>query len=167
MDCDWNNPGVAPYRGLPVESALLAYSDLTDAQRNEIRWKIDTMNADAVIFIRKDGISSAFGEAKNLRDMHWKGGLCEGKIDRKNWSSDHEESALVYCSGQQCVAVPVVCGNISRVDYRPFAKPDVELKFYEGQVNKVPEPSTLVLVFGAILFLITRKKVVDNGKEQA
>lgn len=158
MDCNWDNPGHAPYRqhGVAhIERALNNYDLPSDAKR-ELLWKINSMQSDATVFISSTDIESAFGAASNLRDMHYKGGKCSGQVYRNSWNAAHREPALVYCSGQYCVAVPIVCGNISRIDYYPKVKAEGLPFYYEAPdvpANHVPEPGTLMLALFGLLAL--------------
>jgi len=157
-NCDWNNPGSNPYRGASIYSAVQSYG-FPKESTDEIVWKIKANMTDAVIYVKRDSIESPFGIASNLRDMHFGNNKrCNGKVIRNNWNSLDEKPALVYCSSQHCVAIPVVCGNISRIDYRPLQK--MPKNFVEqSKVNTVPLPSTLMLSMLALVFIKYKRKV--------
>lgn len=163
--CLWNNPGANPYRGadIKIKEALARYDFPQDVQ-NQLYNKIRSLDLTASIEIKNNSIEAFKGNAYNLRDMHFgKSELCRGPVIRNEWKPEHVEKALVYCVSENCVAVPTVCGNISRIDYVPREpKPMVAIehdgfKFWEGNIplqhNSVPEPSTLALVMIAVLFL--------------
>lgn len=158
MICDWSNPGHEPYRqhGTEhIERALDSYL-FEKKLRDDLVWRIKSMQPDAVVFIRSDGIYSAYGTASNLRDMHSKRGICRGPVDRSAWKPEHSESALVYCSEGHCVAVPVVCGNISRIDYSPKTVTRKPLGPSENY-NQIPEPSVYILALGLLGLFQFRK----------
>jgi hypothetical protein len=117
------------------------------------------MRNDATIYITKDEIFSAFGTATNLRDMHFgRNTLCKGNVTRSNWKDDRVYPALVYCVKSNCVAVPVVCENISKIDYVPFTK-EPYTKPKDKVVHTVPVPNTLLLsLFG--LAALSRKRLI-------
>lgn len=172
-NCDWNNPGSNPYRGASVYSAVQSYG-FPKESTDEIVWKIKANMADAVIYIKRNSIESPFGVASNLRDMHFgsfqtskyfaNGRKCIGNVVRNKWSFSDERAALVYCptaktfgTSQVCVAIPVVCGNISIVDYRPLQT--MPKNFVEqSKVNTAPLPSTLMLSMLALVFVKCKMK---------
>lgn len=116
MACDWTHPGHDPYHG--TYEAAVARLGLPAALGSVIR---NTMPTD-VIVIGRDRITAMRGTAANLRDMHFgRDKLCAGPVDRSRWPNGHTEKANVYClpGTTLCVAVPLVCSNVSRIDYRP------------------------------------------------
>lgn len=148
--CDWSTPGAAPYPRTPaaIEAAIEAYSDIHPLARADLIARIKGLREDGILLITRDVITSPQGTAKNLRDMHWRDGLCLGAVDRSGWADNRVEPALVYCSLGWCVAVPTVCGNVARVDFvrREYTEP--HLRHWDGKpvpINHVPEPGTLLL----------------------
>lgn len=144
MDCNWNEPGHAPYRqfGAQHVASALQHYDIPPEARAELLRKIVSMREDATVFIGRDDIDAAFGTASNLRNMHYKTGKCSGPVARDSWVPEHREPALVYCSSEQyCVAIPIVCGNISQIDYAPDSPKWKDYDGYRDQtINTVPEP---------------------------
>jgi hypothetical protein len=157
--CDWSKPGAAPYRGQSVETALAAY-DMPEHARAEIAGKVKTMLEDGIALITRDKITSPQGSVWGLRDMHWSGGMCTGPVSRQGWAADRVEAALIYCSGPHCIAIPVVCGNVSRIEFAPRQRHEPELRNWDGrpvQVRTVPEPGTLLLSLLALGVMGVRK----------
>ncbi len=115
--CDWSAPGAARYTGTTAQ-AVENYLDMPPKARAEIRAKLDARprRFDAVATITRDAITSGPDSYTGLRDMHWRGGLCRGPVSRAGWAPKASESGLVYCSGDHCIIVPAVCGNVARVD---------------------------------------------------
>ncbi len=157
--CDWSRPGAAPYRGpgdITAASAVESYTDIPAEARADLAQRIRSQREDAIVLITRDGITSPQGRAENLRDMHWRNGVCSGPVTRAGWAPKHVEAALVYCSGPHCVAVPTICGNVARLDFT-FREPATpELRMWDGrpvQVRTVPEPSSLALVAVALVAL--------------
>lgn len=166
--CSWANPGAAPYRRGPatntVAAAVARYGFPLDVQVELVR-KERRIEQDAVVTITKQGMYAPNGTATNLRDMHWRNGLCRGTVDISKWAEGHSETALVYCVREHCIAVPIVCGNVSRIDFKPhppkeplfraWEKPEHEtppwLKKVPPHRGTIPEPSTLLLVGAAVL----------------
>ena len=148
--CNWNNPGSNPFRGNDISLALDNYN-FNNHVKSELEYKISKGYNDYFVEITKDSINTSYGYASNLRDMHFTKTMCKGDVDRSAWKDSHTEQALVYCSGGECVAVPVVCGNISRIDYIP--KPGkTKLELYpEMPYNTVSEPNMLWLILTALV----------------
>lgn len=146
--CDWSTPGRAPYRsgGDPSAAAAVeSYRDIPADVRADLATKIRGQREDAIAFVTRDGITSPQGTVSGLRDMHWRAGVCSGPVMRAGWAPDRVEPALVYCTAGYCLAVPKVCGNVSRVDFafKDGARPQ-PIGRHEP-VHQVPEPSTLLL----------------------
>lgn len=171
--CNWNAPGVDPYRGptaASVAAAVQRYKLPPEAQAELVR-KARMLQPDAVVTITRDGIYSADGTASDLRDMHHgkPGRVCAGPVVRSRWRDDHAETALVYCAGRECIAVPTVCGNVARITWAPTAPPP-EPAFRAWRPapplpgtrhpapQPVPEPSTLALVAAALGVLAATRR---------
>lgn len=154
--CDWSRPGAAPYRSgsdWTAATAVESYTDIPAAARADLVARIRGQRDDALLLIGRDGLHSPQGVATGLRDMHWRDGLCRGAVSRAGWAPGRVEAALVYCSGPHCVAVPTVCGNVSRVSFEPHAGRQAQLQQWgaaPGDVQSVPEPSTAALVLLAL-----------------
>jgi hypothetical protein len=140
--CNWNNPGVAPYRvgkstAQLAEEALEKYEDILPWERECLLRKIVSGNNDATLFITRDGIYSSEGAATNMRDMNYaKGKICEGPVLREKWSENHEEPALLYSCGHARVGQAVVCGNFFRVDFERKPKKEPEFRSWKGATPK-------------------------------
>lgn len=157
MECDWNNPGVNKYTG-SAETAIYSY-DFPKSVSEELLYKIRRSNLDAVVTITRDDIIGAFGKPSNLSSMHFGKSRCTGVVKRDKWDVSRKELATVYCddSYQYCIAIPKICGNISRIDYTPFRKSEPPIRFYDPP-NQVPEPSTMLLVIMALAISIFYEK---------
>lgn len=160
--CMWTHPGRAPWgRTLAkYEEAVKAYQ-LAPAEEKDILDKIRDMVPDAIVLIGPNTIDSVYGTATNLRDMHWRKGMCSGPVDRSKWVDTHREVALVFCGPQECVAIPPVCGNVARIDFVPrtdipATPPSIhnlppEWRVPPGRAGSIPEPSMLPLVGIALI----------------
>lgn len=162
VGCSWDHPGANPYRGPTVQSvkaAVARYGLPVETQQLLIE-KARTLDVTATVVITRDGITSQQGEASNLRDMHYgKGHICKGEVLRTRWTDQHAETALVYCARGECIAIPTICGNVSRIDFVPTAAASARSergdlpRFWQGTPrthNTVPSPSTLSLVLLAL-----------------
>ena len=115
--------------------------------------RIRGQREDAIVLITRDRITSPQGKASDLRDMHWRRGLCLGPVTRAGWPDGHSEAALVYCSAGHCVAVPTVCGNVARITFQPREPVQERGRWDQFAPRSVPEPSTLALVALAVAFM--------------
>lgn len=168
--CVWANPGADPYRGHgmgKVEAALNNYKFPYPVKQELLR-KIRRIDNDAVLTINSRGYSATGGEARNLRDMHFgKNRLCNGAVDTSKWEPGREETALIYCSGTYCVAIPIVCGNISRVDFYPVPpKPKPTPEWAKPPKLRpptpIPEPSTLLLSILGIAVIMRGRHAIQR-----
>lgn len=112
--CEWN-AGADRYVGsVPAAIAAYGFPAATQAeliaQWEERRW------AD-VVTIDRDSIRSRTADyGPDMRQMNFggKGRRCE-RVSRAKWTASHAETAIVLCADGECVAVPSVCSNVSRV----------------------------------------------------
>lgn len=121
--CSWDRPGKNPYMG-ELSAAVDRYTDIPAAVRSKLKERIARQQYDDVVVIKRDTITSEgkFIYAAAIRDMHFgdKGRMCN-TVTRTRWKPTMTERGLVYCEGEQCVMVPTVCRNVSRVSRRPDA----------------------------------------------
>ncbi len=118
--CSWNRPGVDPYRG-DAAGALAHYPDIPPDGRQALLAKIAAGTPDDTVQIGRDTITGALDYDPVIRDMHFgKRRMC-GTVDRSGWQAARSEPAAVYCTGEHCILVPRICGNVSRVQRRPAA----------------------------------------------
>lgn len=126
--CSWDRPGKNPYMG-ELPSAVDRYTDLSAEVRTKLKDRIAKQQYDDVVEIRRDGIvgGGKFTYASQIRDMHFgdKGRMCS-TVTRQRWTATTTERGLVYCESGQCVMVPTVCRNVSRVAAKPVAVPMAE-----------------------------------------
>jgi PEP-CTERM motif len=116
--CSWDRPGKNPYMG-ELPSAVDRYTDLSSDVRTKLKDRIAKQQYDDVVDIKRDTIISSQGKftyASQIRDMHFgdKGRVCS-TVTRTRWKASTTERGYVYCESGQCVMVPTVCRNVSRV----------------------------------------------------
>lgn len=176
--CMWTHPGRAPWGRTftKYEEAVKAYR-LAPAEEGDILDKIRDMVPDAVVLIGPNSIDSMYGQATNLRDMHWRRGMCKGPVDRSKWLDTHREVALVFCGPTECVAIPPLCGNVARIDFVPRTDIPVtppsarglppEWRVPHGRVGTIPEPSVLPLVGIALVSAWLMSNLVSRRSSEA
>ena len=154
--CSWAAPGARAYAG-DVPAAVDSYTDIPLDVRVKLKARMAARTYDDLVEITKGGIAGRFQYAPAMIDMHFRGGVCRGVVDRSAWSQDAVERALVYCEGTHCLAVPTVCRNVSRVIKRPTSSIEAVPRStrpapepLEAQPRTVPEPGTLWLAVGAL-----------------
>lgn len=180
--CDWSRPGLDPYRGPVAKSVAMAVAryGFDSGTQAQLVAKAKRLQPDGYMVITRDDITSPQGLVTGFRDMHFgQGRLCRGEIHRDAWRADQAEVALIYCAGGQCIAVPVVCGNVSRVEFAPFVseQPHADSGFRawkpwtpepgpEPKLNRVSEPSSLLLLLAALPCLLwaRRSPTVKEGE---
>jgi hypothetical protein len=137
-NCSWNDPGRHPYRGTVTE-AVSRYADIPAPVQRELARKISAGNADDQVTITRDGIAGARTYDPVIRGMHFGQRTVCDTVTRERWSATAQEPAAVYCAGGHCLAVPRVCGNVSRVQLLGGAGGGGRATHYPGAVP-VPPP---------------------------
>jgi PEP-CTERM motif len=113
-NCSWNSPGRNPYRG-SVRDAVSRYVDIPAPARARLVARIEAGQADDTVAIMRDSIAGKYDYSPQITDMHFGQRTVCGTVVRDGWADTVREPAKVYCEGDQCLIVPRVCGNISRV----------------------------------------------------
>ena len=138
--CNWNRPGVNPFTG-DVVAAVDRYTDIPTEVRERLKARMAKREYDDIVSIRRDSITGGKGyEYGNaIRDMHFgPGKLCK-TVTRSKWSSKMHERGLVYCDSGQCILVPTVCRNVSRIARRGVANERAD----GGPLGDGPAPDAL------------------------
>lgn len=150
--CSWQDPG-RDRNTRPAAEAVYDYQDIPPLARARLAARVTAHDYDDIAVISRDRIAGG-RDYGNLRDMHFGDGrVCRGPVDRSGWEGTRE-LGLVYCEQSNCLIVPTVCGNVSRVDRLSSAPKPVD-----RQTHQVPEPGAFSLVLAGLLGLfITRRK---------
>ncbi len=112
--CSWDRPGVDRYRGTPA-AALANYRDIPAADRAVLARRIAAGTPDDTVRISRNAIAGRHAYESGIADMHFGTGRMCRTVTRAKWAPARQEPAAVYCVNDECVLVPEVCGNISRV----------------------------------------------------
>lgn len=115
-ECSWDRPGVNPFMG-DVVAAVDRYQDIPAATRDKLKARMKARSYDDIALIERDGIRSAGKTeyAPEIRDMHFGPGAVCKTVTRDKWTAKTQERGLVYCEDGQCILVPTVCRNVSRI----------------------------------------------------
>lgn len=168
--CAWSEPGAARYTGDHAE-AIEAYADIPPEARARLRIKVQAHAYDDHVVITRDDIESErYAYRPELTGMHFgsKGMVC-ANVNRSKWKDGAFERALVYCDGPHCVAIPSVCGNVSRVtrlsEYEPLRgirrqqdAPAIRPVPVPDETHRVPLPSTGWLSLAGVVALAASKR---------
>jgi len=112
--CSWDRPGHNPFMG-DVVAAVDRYPDIPAATRARLKARMAARQYDEIATIRRDGIEGRARYAPEIRDMHFGQGQVCGTVTRARWTPQMQERGLVYCEDGQCILVPTVCRNVSRI----------------------------------------------------
>jgi len=112
--CSWDKPGVNPFMG-DVVAAVDRYKDIPVATRERLKARMHKREYDEMVSIKRDGITGKAQYSSEIRDMHFGAGSVCGTVTRAKWTQTMEERGLVYCEDGQCILVPTVCRNVSRI----------------------------------------------------
>ena len=118
--CSWDRPGVNPFTG-DVVAAVDHYPDIPAATRAKLKARMKARSYDDIAVIERDGIKGKGSYAPEIRDMHFGPGAVCRTVSRTKWTATMQERGLVYCEDGQCILVPTVCRNVSRI--RRLEKP--------------------------------------------
>lgn len=137
--CSWDRPGVNPFMG-DVVAAVDRYKDIPATTRAKLKERMQKRQYDEVVEIRRDGIRGKASYDSDIRDMHFGAGSVCTTVTRAKWSDKMLERGLVYCEDGQCILVPTVCRNVSRITRKePMAATPVASAAREGD-----EPESLL-----------------------
>lgn len=112
--CSWDRPGVNPFMG-DVVAAVDRYQDIPAATRDKLKARMKARRYDDIAVIERDTIRGRDEYAPEIRDMHFGPGAICRTVTRTQWTARMQERGLVYCEDGQCILVPTVCRNVSRI----------------------------------------------------
>jgi hypothetical protein len=115
-NCSWNHPGVNPFMG-DVVAAVDRYRDIPEDVRTRLKARMAKREYDDLVSIRREGIEGQHGYQYDgrIREMHFGAHELCHSVTRASWSAAMQERGLVYCDSGQCILVPTVCRNVSRI----------------------------------------------------
>jgi hypothetical protein len=119
--CSWDRPGVNPFIG-DVVAAVDRYKDIPEPVRAKLKARMQKRDYDEIVSIKRDEISGKAQYGSEIRDMHFGSGSVCTTVTRTQWTQTMQERGLVYCEDGQCILVPTVCRNVSRIS-RIAARP--------------------------------------------
>ena len=115
--CSWDRPGHDPFMG-DVVAAVDRYQDIPADVRKRLQARMVKRDYDDVVSIRRDSIAGRTPKVRygtSIRDMHFGAHKLCHSVSRAAWGKDTQERGLVYCESGQCILVPTVCRNVSRI----------------------------------------------------
>ncbi len=112
--CSWDKPGVNPYMG-DVVAAVDRYQDIPAPLRAKLKERMLKRDYDELVTIKRDGIEGQAQYGSAITDMHFGANSVCKTVSRAKWTQAYEERGLVYCEQGQCILVPTVCRNVSRI----------------------------------------------------
>jgi hypothetical protein len=112
--CSWDAPGHNPFMG-DVVAAVDRYVDIPEATRSRLKQRMAARQYDEIATITRDSIAGKH-RYTDLREMHFGQNQVCRTITRERWTAANQERGLVYCESGQCIIVPTVCRNVSRVN---------------------------------------------------
>ena len=149
--CSWDRPGHDPFMG-DVVAAVARYQDIPSDVRQRLQARMVKRDYDDVVSIRRDSIAGRtkkvrYGSA--IRDMHFGNRTLCHSVSRAAWGKDTQERGLVYCESGQCILVPTVCRNVSRIARAEVANERAEDESGAPAIPAVaalaPEPAPILL----------------------
>jgi len=112
--CSWDHPGTNPFMG-DVVASVDHYKDIPVATREKLKARMAKRDYDEIVLIERDRITGLGGYDSQITDMHFgQSGYCK-TVTRARWTDQMKERGLVYCEDGQCILVPTICRNVSRI----------------------------------------------------
>ena len=118
-NCSWDKPGVNPFMG-DLVAAVERYKDIPAATRAKLKARMAARQYDEIVDIHRDSIVGRYEYGSEIRDMHFGAGSVCRTVTRTKWTAQTLERGLVYCEDGQCILVPTVCRNVSRIARGPL-----------------------------------------------
>lgn len=112
--CSWDRPGVNPFMG-DVVAAVDRYQDIPAATRAKLKARMQKRNYDEMVTITRESINGQAEYSPQINAMHFGQGSVCGTVTRARWTDQMQERGLVYCEDGECILVPTVCRNVSRI----------------------------------------------------
>ncbi|MCV2370430.1 MHFG family PEP-CTERM protein [Roseateles oligotrophus] len=112
--CSWDKPGVNPFMG-DIVAAVDRYTDIPAPVRARLKERMVKRDYDELVTIKRDGIQGQAQYGSAITDMHFGANNVCKTVSRAKWTQAYEERGLVYCEEGQCILVPTVCRNVSRI----------------------------------------------------
>ena len=144
--CSWDKPGVNPFMG-DVVAAVDRYTDIPADTRAKLKARMAKRDYDEIVSIKRDGINGQAKYGSDISDMYFGSGSICKTVTRSKWTLAMEERGLVYCQDGQCILVPTVCRNVSRVTRAEVANEHADGDFAEPLIPAVatidPDPAPL------------------------
>lgn len=116
--CSWDRPGVNPFMG-DVVGAVDRYQDIAKDTRAKLQARMKERQYDEIAVISRGAIEGKAKYKPEIRDMHFGQGQICRTVSRSRWGDEHRERGLVYCEAGECIIVPTVCRNVSRIKRLP------------------------------------------------
>lgn len=113
-NCNWNRPGVDPFMG-DVVAAVDRYTDIAPEVRDELKQRMRARQYDEIVVIRRDAIEGKERYDARISQMHFGQGRVCRNVTRAGWNDTMRERGLVYCVKGECILVPTICRNVSRI----------------------------------------------------
>ena len=120
--CSWNRPGADPFMG-DVVAAVDRYPDIAPQVREELKARMRARQYDEIVVISRDAIRGKGNYNARISDMHFGPGRVCRNVTRAGWNEQMQERGLVYCVQGQCILVPTICRNVSRITQATASAP--------------------------------------------
>jgi hypothetical protein len=98
-----------------VVAAVDRYTDIPAATLARLKARMAARDYDEVVRIERDAIVGKAQYSSEIRQMHFGTNRVCNTVTRASWTQTMQERGLVYCEEGQCIIVPTVCRNVSRI----------------------------------------------------
>lgn len=113
--CAWQPGSQIRFQG-ELAPLLDRYQDLTPPLRARLRQRLNALNYDDIVTIRRDSITGTRLYAAQIQG--WSGALEAGcsAPSRAHWPDTERQLALVFCEGGQCLMLSVEGRQLARIE---------------------------------------------------
>ena len=91
--------------------------------REQLKERMRARQYDEIVVISRDAIRGKGNYNARISDMHFGPGRVCRNVTRAGWNEQMQERGLVYCVQGQCILVPTICRNVSRITQAPASAP--------------------------------------------
>ncbi len=142
-NCRWDHPGVNPFMG-DVVAAVDRYTDIAPEVRARLKARMGKRQYDEIVTIRRDSITGRNEYGSVIREMHFGVNRLCHSVTRAAWSPQMQERGLVYCEAGQCILVPTVCRNVSRITRGEVGNERAEAEPFAPELLPAEPPEAVV-----------------------
>jgi hypothetical protein len=112
--CSWNHPGRNVFTG-DIPNSVDDYKDIPKSTREKLKQRLRDRSFEDVAVITRETVKGKDEYDATITEMHFGANSVCKTVTRNKWKDSHVERGLIYCEDGECLIVPTVCRNVSRI----------------------------------------------------